>query len=423
MKPSIYHIAGAVVCVALLSGCGGEKTEKPSGTSPKDDPKETVDKAAPTAPAKKGPALLVAGNEFGLNDKGSYTIPNNAALFILRLDGDTFAVEKLEEKESNIFHKAIAHEDGILTIGANKAMLKHWTKKAGKWEAKTLWNPTFGGKQNRLRDFEMADFNGDGKKDLAIATHDQGVVAVVWNRGDKWEAEELDRKAETFVHEIEVGDLNKDGKLEIYATPSEPNTVSSEGQGGKVIRYAWNGSGFDKSDVVSLESRHIKEILVKDVDGDGTDELYATLEAETKGLEILKPVEIRRYDADGDSFKDTLVTSIDDRYCRFLVSGDLDGDGKEELVASAFSSGVWLIRKTDDGYEKKCIDAKSGGFEHAAFITDLDGDGKQELYIADDMGGRIKTYTYDAGEFEPKVIYRRPKPSQAMVWNMTAAEI
>jgi hypothetical protein len=41
---------------------------------------------------------------------------------------------------------------------------------------------------------------------LAVATHDQGVVAVVKPSGDGWEVMEIDSEPNTFVHEIEVGD-------------------------------------------------------------------------------------------------------------------------------------------------------------------------------------------------------------------------
>jgi len=417
------RISLIILLAVMAVGCGEDKTD---ATEPTKDPttKKDTEKAPADSAPLRGAALLVTGNEFGIDDQAQYTVPDSAIMLLLKPDGKNWTSERIAEKESNVFHKALAYgKEGIITIGANKAMVKMWNKEGGKWSSKTLWNPTFGGKQNRLRDFEMADFDGDGKDDLAIATHDQGVVAVLWHRGDKWIPEELDRKESTFVHEIEVGDLDKDGKFEIYATPSQPNTVSGEDQGGKIAGFKWNGTKFEKFDVVVLETRHVKEVLVADMDGDGQQELYAALEAETKGMDIVKPVEIRRFDLKDGKYVDKLVTTIDDRYCRFLVAGDIDGDKKKELVATAFSSGVWLIEKSDSGYDKKCIDAKSGGFEHSAYITDIDGDGLEELYVADDRGGAIKRYTHAAGVYQPKIINKRAVPSQAMIWNITRADL
>ena len=60
-------------------------------------------------------------------------------------------------------------------------------------------------------------------RDIAVATHDPGVVAVLRPAAKGFTAVELDRKPEIVVHEIEIGDLDRDGKREVYATPSEPN--------------------------------------------------------------------------------------------------------------------------------------------------------------------------------------------------------
>ena len=50
----------------------------------------------------------------------------------------------LFDGDSNVFHKAILGEDGsILTIAAEKAMLKKWTHKDGKWSHELLWEKTF----------------------------------------------------------------------------------------------------------------------------------------------------------------------------------------------------------------------------------------------------------------------------------------
>ena len=40
-----------------------------------------------------------------------------------------------------------------------------------------------------------------------------------------------------FVHEIEIGDVDGDGVLEVYATPSEPNRLDGKPQSGVVVRY------------------------------------------------------------------------------------------------------------------------------------------------------------------------------------------
>jgi hypothetical protein len=421
---------GAWAGLAAAAACGGEEpTPAPAAdTGGADTGKAAPPAIPPPAAAKPTPglALLVAQSEFKPNAEGKYTVPDAAGLVILepRADG-TWRMDRIQDRESNVFHKAIQIDGGgILTIGANQARLKLWRKEGSAWKAETLWSPTFGGEQNRLRDFEAADFDDDGRTDLAIATHDQGVVAVGWNRADGWAFDEIDRKPDTFVHEIEIGDLDGDGKLEIYATPSQPNTASGLGQGGAIVRYAWDGAKFARSEVAALDKRHVKEVLVADLEGDGRQELYAALEAEMgPGGAIVTPVEIRRYDWKGAAFAAAKVADLDDRFCRFLAVGDVDHDNAAELVASAFSSGVWVIERGGDGYGKQCIDAETGGFEHSAYLADLDGAPGLELYVADDSGGSVDRYVYDGKTYAKSTVNRRPVPGQAMVWNITTASL
>ncbi|MDP6935404.1 MAG: VCBS repeat-containing protein, partial [Myxococcota bacterium] len=180
-------------------------------------------------------------------------------------DGN-WTMSRLHDPDSNVFHKAIWTDDGLLTIGAEKANLKRWTRVDGTWKGETLWTNSWGGKFNRLRDIEIGDVDHDGKDEYVIASHDAGVVAVYHPGG---EVIELDRKADTFVHEIEIGDIDGDGKLEFFATPSDRNQAGKS-QHGMVVMYRWDGKTYQRSIVDPGEGTHAKEVLVADIDGDGT---------------------------------------------------------------------------------------------------------------------------------------------------------
>ena len=88
--------------------------------------------------------------------------------------------------------------------------------------------------------------DGDGKDELVIATHDQGVIAVV-HPDEDWRVEEVERTPNTFVHEIEIGDVDGDGVKEFFATPSEPNKLESE-QPGEVRMYKHTADGLAEVD-------------------------------------------------------------------------------------------------------------------------------------------------------------------------------
>jgi hypothetical protein len=275
-----------------------------------------------------------------------------------------------------------------------------------------------------MRDGELGDLDGDGDAELAVATHDQGIVAVVEPGTGHGLARvvELDRQADTFVHEIELGDLDGDGTTEVYATPSEPNRMDGTPQSGTVVRYVpARGSG--REIVVDLGERHAKEILVDDVDGDGTDELYVSVEGELGGtagnLRLVQQVEIRRVDVSHEA--PATIARLPDHLCRFLTAGDLDGDGRREMVAATFRSGLWLLSPGDDPrrpWRISPIDRDSGGFEHAALLADLDADGTDELYVASDQDGEVRRYVWQDGAIARETIHRREVPGSVFTWNL-----
>jgi hypothetical protein len=320
-----------------------------------------------------------------------------------------------------VFHKAMAFDlpgrgPGILTLGGTAAIVKHWRKGPSGFEAQSLWQEDFGGKFSRMRDAEVADLYGDGRPALAVVTHDQGVVATLRPGADgSVVVAKLDGQKDTVVHEAEVGDLDGDGTQEVYATPSAPNKLDGTPQPGEVVRYV-PASGEGRKVVAALGDRHAKEIFVGDVDGDGRDELYASVEAVAGGQ-----VEIRRYDAGTDPAGGEVVASLGDTMCRFLSAGDLDGDGKRELVAAAMSTGVWLLRPGSDPQEPwrvEVVDRDSKGFEHAALVADLDGDGTAELYVASDDDRELRRYVWVDGKPRRETIYARTDPSPIFTWNI-----
>ncbi len=349
--------------------------------------------------------------------------PGAATLIILRREGGRWIHEILEDPESNVFHKALPFqppggEPGILTIGANGARLRLWRKVDEVWTSETFWSPAFGGKHDRLRDMELADLDGDGDQEIVLATHDQGVVAVVAVGPEGARVEELDRVPNTFVHEVEVGDIDADGLVDILTTPSQPNRFNDKPQPGRIMRY---DSGGRKRVFADLGDRHAKEVLIADLDGVGPPEVYAAIEGHVESGRRLSSVEIRRFPPEGGE-GETIVT-LDDLLCRFLVPGDIDGDGRSELVAATLRSGLWLLRPGAEGWDVSQIDRDSSSFEHATALLDLDGDGSDEIYVAADDQGAVRRYVWMGNGFGREEIFRFPPAQTGLTWNITAAPV
>ncbi|MGB5161985.1 MAG: VCBS repeat-containing protein [Thermoanaerobaculia bacterium] len=407
MFRSTYTVLAVVLLTMIwVSACGPREASAPQ-----------EEEVVSQAPMPNGILVSLAVLD---KDADGKPVPQPARMGILTSGDKGWTYRYLEDSDSNVLHKAMAYGSvegapGLLTFGGTRAAVK--LLHPGE-DPQVIWEEDFGGKFSRMRDGEVADIYGDGMASIAVATHDQGVVAVL--RPDSaggFTVEELDREGNTFVHEIEIGDLTGDGTLEIYATPSEPNKMDGTPQPGKVVRYI-PAVDEGRTVVADLGDRHAKEILVADIDGDGTDELYVSVEAVSGG-----DVEIRRYDADTDPTGGKVIATLDDTLCRFLTAGDIDGDGNQEMVAAAFKSGLWLLRPGQPAWSVESIDKESSGFEHAAILTDLDEDGVDELYVASDRDSEIRRYVWRDGKAERQVIHRHTDGLSRFTWNLMPAAV
>lgn len=451
--PTARRLTAAAILVALAlsaPGCGDDASKSPSPVAPAASPSAANPSGAAGSAAAPGAseagalpddlpnALVLALSAFDArkpNDEGP-PVPLPAELeFVARRDGK-WVTTRMTDPESNVFHKALAYETPagetvLLTGGGTKALLKLWRKPEGQPNgplvAETIWEKDFGGRFSRMRDIEVGDIDGNGARVIAVATHDQGVVAVVRPGEVGYSVQELDHEKDTFVHEIELGDIDGDGTLEIYATPSEPNRLDGSEQEGHVVRYV-PAKKEGRKIVADLGKRHAKEILVADIDGNGKDELYVLVEGQKdpKGDRLLHRTEIWRYEADTPADQGVRIAEFEDRLGRFLTPSDLDGDGKKEIVAALYQKGVWWLKPGDDiekPWTKRVVDRDSKSFEHAALATDLDGDGKQELYVANDDGKTLRRYVWNGRRLVKEDIYTRQDDRSILTWNIMAIPV
>ena len=335
---------------------------------------------------------------------GSWNLePTTAADITWRENSEGKPVTKTYEMGGgNVFHKCMwwdpkYGEPGILTISANMPYMTIWRRDGGKWVPELLWSEFVGGKEQRYRDVEIGDVDHDGEDELVLVTHDRGAIYVMEQTENGLVAEEVHRTEERiFVHEAEIGDVDGDGKVEFFTTPSEPNRLDGHHQAGWVDMFRYNAETkkYERTVVAELTDRHAKEILVADYEGDGTAELYIALEAE--GTD--KVVGVSRYTWQDGKMTEEFTYDLKGKMCRFLNLADTDGDGVNEIIASTRNAGIFKLWKKENG-EWDDFKIKpfyvSSSFEHATVAFDWDGDGKDDLFVAADDQEKIYRLTWN----------------------------
>ncbi|MET0342534.1 MAG: VCBS repeat-containing protein [Polyangiales bacterium] len=342
-------------------------------------------------------------------------------LLFLRPKSGKWETVAFDDPTSNAFYKVLSllssiEESQVITFGGDKAAVKGWRRTAAGFTPTAHWAEKVGVKLDRMRDAELGDVDNNNAIDIVVSTHDQGVLAVLKRNPAKlteWKVEKLDRAKNTFLEEIELGDLDQDGNLEIYTIPRDAVVPKAGESKGRVLRYVPSKKE-KRTVVVALDDRQARELLVQDVDGDGKDELYVSVEALMKGegdaTELVEGTEIRRYKASTAPDDGEIIARIPDAYCRALTAGDIDGDGHRELVAACARTGVWVFQHgglPEQAWSVQQLDKEPTGLQQAAVLADLDENGRDELYVSADDQGEVRRYTWEGGKAAREVIVKR----------------
>ncbi|MFI5529616.1 glycoside hydrolase domain-containing protein [Kitasatospora sp. NPDC051853] len=235
-----------------------------------------------------------------------------------------------------------------------------------------------------MTNLTAGDFNNNGKKDLVAVEVSTGKLYSYTGTGTGTLGSRtvIGTGGWNGMSNLAVGDLNRDGKDDIVAT--EKST-------GKLYYYPGDGSGVSsRIEIGSGGWNGVNNTAVGDFSGDGKDDVVVSENSTGKlfmypgnGTGIGARVEIGSGGWNGMN--------------KFVSPGDMNKDGKDDLVATETSTGkLWLY--PGDGYGIGArVEIGSGGWNGISDYAgaDFTGDGVGDLAAVESQPGSTgKLYLY-----------------------------
>lgn len=215
----------------------------------------------------------------------------------------------------------------------------------------------------------VADFNGDGKLDLAVANQGlvlqaiDGSVSILLGKGDGTFQAAVDYAAGKIPYSIAAGDFNGDGKPDL-AVVNVANSQTATQIDGNLSILLGIGDGTFQPAVDYQPCPSPSSVQLADLNHDGKLDVIA-LEDSSIG-----PSGVMLGNGDG-TFQSALAFSAGGQG----VLGDFDHDGNLDLVL-----GPRILLGNGDGTFQPAVGITGLNFlSHIELATDVNGDGKLDL--------------------------------------------
>jgi uncharacterized protein (TIGR03437 family) len=253
-------------------------------------------------------------------------------------------------------------------------------------------------------DVVAADFNGDGKPDVAVADQETNDVSILVGKGDGTFRTPVHFPAGVNPSALVAGDFNGDGKLDLAVANTDFNSTRGAGS---VSLLLGNGDGTFHAATSLSAGVHPMRIMAGDFNGDGKLDL-AVLNAGSAAAGFIDS-SVSILPGNGNGTFGTAKNYPAGSNPSALAVGDVNLDGKLDLVvatrAADLSYVLAVLVGNGDGTFKAAVNQPAETSVHAIAIADINLDGRPDLVVAHCCSSTDMTYLLGNGDgtFQPEV--------------------
>ena len=241
----------------------------------------------------------------------------------------------------------------------------------------------------------VGDVNRDGKLDLVVLNAESATVSVLLGNGDGTfqSAMQFSTGSNSAPQSLVLGDFNRDGNLDVAVTDINDDTIAI---------LLGKGDGTFQSALTAPAGYSPFAIVVGDFNGDGKLDLAVDSVNSTNLISVLLG------NGDGTFQPPVSYPAGPDPYR--LLTADFNGDGRLDLAAANNNGGVSILLGNGDGTFQVPVTYAVGstGAELYAFaVGDLDGDGNLDLEIMNSANPSAIDVLFGNGDgtFQTQVVY------------------
>ncbi len=245
----------------------------------------------------------------------------------------------------------------------------------------------------------IGDIDGDGKSDLVVANYQSNTVSVFRNISTNGSitsgsfADKVDFTTGKNPRSVAIGDVDGDGKLDLVVTNNESNTVS-------VFRNtSTNGSITSSSFTAKVDfitGLYPSSVMIGDIDGDGKADLVVANGGSNTFSVFRNRFTIGSLNIGSFAAKVDFTTGTSPNSVKI---GDIDGDGKLDIALANYRSNTVSIYRnistngsiTSSSFASK-VDFSTDFGPQSVAIGDLDGDDKLDLAVVNYTSNSVSIF-------------------------------